>query len=494
MTKGFLHFIRTKPIYVYLLAIFFVLHGFVENFDFVPVADALLLMVTYIMASLVLVVLSWLLYQNFIKASLLGFLIIGFHFFFGSLQDSLKKNFPGSFVSKYSFILPAAAVAFILIIILLKKIKNASLTKVTTYLNFLLLVVLLIDTALLLSKLMSKQQPVVTLTDRFTICDSCPKLDVYLILADEYAGNDELKNVFHFDNSAFQEQLRSRGFHIIDDNYSNYNYTPFSMASILNLDYLSGKNVTRTGSNIAYCYQQIRTSSLIRFFQANGYKFYNYSVFDFEHQPAPVRETFLPVKTRLITSQTFLSRLQRDLWFHTITFLKSKKSIEDLTYYNQRNNQIIYDLTWRIAQQKDAGPKFVYTHLMMPHYPYYYDKNGKELPFGRLVEGNQVHKSDYVGYLQYSNKKFLELIDQIQRSSATPPIIVLMGDHGFRHFTEAVDKKYFFMNLAAVYFPDRAYSALNDSPSSVNLFRKILNSQFGQHLPLLKDSTIYLHD
>jgi hypothetical protein len=341
---------------------------------------------------------------------------------------------------------------------------------------------------------MSKQQPVVTLTDRFTICDSCPKLDVYLILADEYAGNDELKNVFHFDNSAFQEQLRSRGFHIIDDNYSNYNYTPFSMASILNLDYLSGKNVTRTGSNIAYCYQQIRTSSLIRFFQANGYKFYNYSVFDFEHQPAPVRETFLPVKTRLITSQTFLSRLQRDLWFHTITFLKSKKSIEDLTYYNQRNNQIIYDLTWRIAQQKDAGPKFVYTHLMMPHYPYYYDKNGKELPFGRLVEGNQVHKSDYVGYLQYSNKKFLELIDQIQRSSATPPIIVLMGDHGFRHFTEAVDKKYFFMNLAAVYFPDRAYSALNDSPSSVNLFRKILNSQFGQHLPLLKDSTIYLHD
>ena len=131
---------------------------------------------------------------------------------------------------------------------------------------------------------------------------------------------------------------------------------------------------------------------------------------------------------------------------------------------------------------------------MMPHYPYYYDKNGKELPFDRLVEGNQVHQNDYIGYLQYSNKKLLELIDQIKNSSAAPPIIVLMGDHGFRHFTEPVDRKYHFLNLASVYFPNQSYSELKDSSSSVNLFREILNSQFSQHLERLKDSTIYLHD
>ena len=130
----------------------------------------------------------------------------------------------------------------------------------------------------------------------------------------------------------------------------------------------------------------------------------------------------------------------------------------------------------------------------MPHYPYYYDKDGKELPFERLVEGNQVHQSDYIGYLQYSNKKLLQLIDQIKISSPTPPIIVLMGDHGFRHFIEPVERRYHFLNLVSVYFPSQNYSELKDSASSVNLFREILNSQFSQHLDRLKDSTIYLHD
>ena len=106
---------------------------------------------------------------------------------------------------------------------------------------------------------------------------------------------------------------------------------------------------------------------------------------------------------------------------------------------------------------------------MIPHYPYYYDKNGKRLPFERLVEGSQVHKDDYIGYLEYGNGKILSLIDRIQKSSAGPPIIILMGDHGFRHFIEPVERKYHFMNLTAVYFPNGDYSAIVDSSSSVNL-------------------------
>ena len=130
----------------------------------------------------------------------------------------------------------------------------------------------------------------------------------------------------------------------------------------------------------------------------------------------------------------------------------------------------------------------------MPHYPYYYDKNENELPFERLVEGNQVHKNDYVGYLQYTNRKILDLVDHIQKSSPAPPVIIVMGDHGFRHFTAPVDRRYYFMNLSAVHFPNADYTAITDSIPAVNLFRTVLNSQFGQHLPLLKDSTIYLHD
>ena len=494
MKKGFLYLIKTKPIYVYLLSVFFVFHGFVENFDFVPLPDALLLMVTYLFATLVLVLLAWLLYRNFARACLVAFLIMSFHFFFGGVHDFLKKFFPALFINRYSFVLSFALIVFVLLIVGIKKMRDPRLLRVTAYLNFLLVLLLLIDSAWLADKLILKKQKTPALRKEFATCDTCAKPDVYFILTDEYAGDSELRDIFHFDNSNFEAQLKNRSFHVITSSYSNYNYTPFSMASILNMEYLHLKDTARMGADLAYCYQQIKNSIVLNFFQANGYQFYNYSVFNFENQPAPVRETFLPVRTRLITSQTFLSRVQRDLWFHSITFFKSSKSVRDLTYYNKQNNQIVYDLTWRIAQQKTATPKFVYTHLMMPHYPYYYDKNGKELPFDRLVEGNQVHQNDYIGYLQYSNKKLLELIDQIKNSSAAPPIIVLMGDHGFRHFTEPVDRKYHFLNLASVYFPNQSYSELKDSSSSVNLFREILNSQFSQHLERLKDSTIYLHD
>ena len=494
MKNGLLYLLKTKPIYVYLLSVFFVFHGFVENFDFVPLADALLLTVTYLLATSVLLLLCWVLYRTFMRACLVAFLVMGTHFFFGSVHDFLKKLFPALFLSKYSFIVSFGFILLVVLIIAIKKMSDPRLLRITSYLNFLIVLLLLIDGGLLLDKLVFQNHQAPALSKGFTKCDACAKPDVYFILVDEYAGDGELKDIFHFNNSKFEDQLRNMGFHVLNSSYSNYNYTPFSMASILNMEYLHLKDTTRMGVDLAYCYQQIKKSSLVNFFQGNGYQFYNYSVFNFEHQPAPVRETFLPVRTRLITSQTFLSRVQRDLWFHSITFFKSKKSVRDLTYYNKQNNQIIYDLTWQVARQKTTNSKFVYAHLMMPHYPYYYDKDGKELPFDRLVEGNQVHQSDYIGYLQYSNKKLLGLVDQIKNSSAAPPIIVLMGDHGFRHFAEPVERKYHFLNLVSVYFPSQNYSALRDSSSSVNLFRDILNSQFSQHLERLKDSTIYLHD
>jgi hypothetical protein len=486
-------FLRSRPVFVFLLPLFFVLHGCVEHFDFIPLPDALLLTAIYFFASIVIFLLSWLFYRDWIKAGLLTFFIMAFHFFFGGFHDRLKKLFPETFITRYIFILPLSFIVFILIVFLLKKTRR-SFIKLSAYLNIVLALLIPIDLGVLLSKLLFQKKESFNLSNEFTKCDSCKKPDVYFIIADEYAGHDELKDIFHYDNSDFENELGKRGFHIIDKSFSNYNYTPFSIASILNMKYLQLRDTNRTGKDITYSYQQIKNNKVKSFFEANGYKFYNCSIFDFEGQPARVRENFLPAKTKLITSQTFLSRLERDLWFNLVTRLKSKRSIRKTTYSYRNNNDHIYQLTSDVVQQASTGPRLVYTHLMMPHYPYYYDEDGNELPFERLTEGNQEHKDDYIGYLQYSNQKFLDLVDHIQRSSPEPPIIILMGDHGFRHFNEPVERKYFFMNFTSVYFPDKNYSLLTDSTSSVNLFRQILNSRFAQQLPLLKDSSVYLRD
>jgi phosphoglycerol transferase MdoB-like AlkP superfamily enzyme len=156
------------------------------------------------------------------------------------------------------------------------------------------------------------------------------------------------------------------------------------------------------------------------------------------------------------------------------------------------NNEDIYNLTKETIATTDNRPKFVFTHLHIPHYPYYFDHNGKEQPLEKLVEGNQVNKAMYVEYLQYGNKKYLELIDEILKHSKQPPVIILMGDHGFRHFETDVDPKYFYQNFVTLRLPGNNYTLFTDSLTNVNFFRVFLNTQFRQQLPLLKDSTTFI--
>ncbi|HEY6503004.1 MAG TPA: hypothetical protein VIZ28_03430 [Chitinophagaceae bacterium] len=477
------------PLFLLLLPVFFVLHGFMENYDFVPVKDAALLILLYYLTSLILLLLFRFFYKNWLKAALMTFITMAFHFFFGSIQDAIRNYFPGSLISKYAFLLPASFCLLLLLFIFLKKTKKP-LQKTASYLNLLFLLLIVIDIVLLARKMSHpKINEAAVLSKEFTPFADSSKPDVYIIISDEYAGNTELKDIFNFDNTPFFDQLVQRGFHVIPKSTSNYNFTHYSIASTLNMDYL---DLRPKGNQplLAYAYETVRNNKLLHFLQHHQYKFYNYSLVDFKGDPAHTQETFLPVKTRLITSQTFLSRLNKEVRYHLVTWLKSKKEIRKNVYDTKINNETLIPLTLKAAEEKTIQPKFVLTHLLMPHYPYYFDKNGKEFPLEQLMEGNQHLQQNYIEYLQYTNKKLLEITDHILENSSTPPVIILMGDHGFRHFDKPVDPKYFFYNLAAVHLPGKNYSSFTDSLTNVNLVRAVLNTTFNQQLHYLKDTTI----
>ena len=129
----------------------------------------------------------------------------------------------------------------------------------------------------------------------------------------------------------------------------------------------------------------------------------------------------------------------------------------------------------------------------MPHYPYLFDRNGNQLSFEESQQ--EIRKDLYLDYLQYCNKQCLALTDSILKKDKTGPIIILMSDHGFTKYDpSAIDASYNFDNMINIYLPDKNYSGFPDTISNVNLFRFILNKQFKQRLPLLKDSTIFLKE
>ena len=103
---------------------------------------------------------------------------------------------------------------------------------------------------------------------------------------------------------------------------------------------------------------------------------------------------------------------------------------------------------------QSTEPKFVYAHFMMPHFPYLLDSNGKLNQLNSLVTEDWSSKKEYLGYLQYSNKRFLELIDHILKQKTRPSLILFMSDHGFRYLENTpANEHYQFMNISAVHLP-----------------------------------------
>jgi hypothetical protein len=64
--------------------------------------------------------------------------------------------------------------------------------------------------------------------------------DIYYIILDGYGREDILKELYHYDNSSFSQALNNRGFNITAQSQSNYIQTILSLASSLNMEYLSG--------------------------------------------------------------------------------------------------------------------------------------------------------------------------------------------------------------------------------------------------------------
>ena len=487
-------FLKKRPIYVLLLSLFFVWHGFVYYFDLIPLKDASLLYLFFTGITLLLFFLSLLIFRRYNKAALFSFLLMLYYLFFGYFHDGLKQLSANGFLSKYSFVLPFSLLLFVFIAIKLKRSKS-SFIKANFYLNTLFIILLLLDAGLFISKALKTGKQSITPSLSLLSCDSCARPDIYLIVADGYPGKTELNEVFNYDNSLFEQELSSRGFHVIDSSTSNYNFTPFSVSSMLNMEYLQGLHGSNSDKDdILKCYNTIKNNHTLQYLSNLGYTFYNYSIFDFKKQPSLAKPTFLPRKTRPLVSRTLRFRMQNELGHLLVTRFKIRSIIKNLRNLDLKNNSKLFERTKTIAAEHTETPKFVYTHLVMPHYPYYFDSTGKQNPYEILTDEHARNQEAFIQYLVYANRQYLQLIDHILANSDKPPVIILMGDHGFREFGKPVDEKYHFMNLNAVLLPARDYNQFYKGMSNINQFRIFFNTQFGQQLPLLKDSTSFLSE
>ncbi len=484
---------RQLPFFLFLLPLYFIINGYIRFYGSVPVGDAIVLLLIYLLATAFVYALCWLYFRDMIRSAVCTLVLMGYYLFFGAGLDVWNYLFHGTLLNRYSVILSLSGLVFFLLFRYLKRTR-LPLQRVAVFLNVFLCLLLLIDGIrlgkILFSKSSSSHSRI--MSAGFANCDSCSKPDIYLVILDEYSGNKVLQEQFGYDNSPFTDSLMRAGFTVTPGSRSNYNYTPYSMASILGMDYLDLNMKTKNTGNLNRAYRDIRESVVPAWLRENGYQFFNYSIFDFQDHPAGGHDGFIPYSTKLINAQTLWGRLEEVIAFEKLYGrLQTKRSRHQQLYLTRENNELFISATLQALHDYDTVPKFVYTHLMMPHYPYYYDSLGNPLPEDLIQKGKETDKEDYISYLKYCNGRILTLVHELQTTSATPPAIILLGDHGFRHYDPPAEEYAYFQNLQAIFIPE---SKLNVYPgmSNVNLFRQLFNQQFKQRLPLLKDSTVYL--
>lgn len=224
------------PFFIWLLPFFFVTHGYVENFRYVNPADCLPLLGIYWAATLVCFLIFRIFLRDNARSALMTFFIMSFYFFFGVFHDFVRRH--GIFLSHYIISLPLFAIMAAGLFLWLK--KKPPVARITKFLNYLLLIYIVVDGSTLAFHKLSRNNAAKVISSRpndiFRRCDSCATPDIYLLLFDEYTSTRTLRDVYHYDNSRFDSFLLQNNFHILQDSRSNYFFTPFSMASIFNMD------------------------------------------------------------------------------------------------------------------------------------------------------------------------------------------------------------------------------------------------------------------
>lgn len=314
--------------------------------------------------------------------------------------------------------------------------------------------------------------------------------DLYYIILDGYARADTLALHFQHDNGPFLSFLRGRGFFVAETSTSNYAFTALSLASSLNGSYLDPVAAALGGSstNLHPLNSLIVSNGVTRVLQESGFRVVQIgswwkvrSVDSADRTRARYR--FLNEFNILLLSTSILSVIDGELLAPLM-----RKSVLD---------------SFAALERAAAIPerKFVFAHIVSPHQPYLFGRNGEPLGTVKSIYRRLDTRNGFLDQSIFITTRITKTIEEILRVSERPPIIVLQSDHGCGTvWSTAISGigvptpeflRAQFGILNAYLAPPQLQSALYESISPVNTFRVIINSLAQEPLPLLADRSYF---
>lgn len=348
------------------------------------------------------------------------------------------------------------------------------------------------------------------------------KPDIYYIMLDDYASPEILKSQFGYDMSDFTQFLSDNGFYIPSNSHQLYPYTTMSLASTMTANYNSDmiRQFAKSSEQTIIPYNlAVRNSPVANHLKSLGYS-YNLigNWYETSNLSPLANHQFGQEGLLTLFGHTFiLDNFPKQQLSESVIwkFLPPKLMIGKFNLLGYVNASTP-DMTLASLQElksainQPPGGRFIFAHFLVPHEPYYFNADGS---ISRDIDGDNTGKpikQKYVDQVKFINNKLKDIISSIKRQSQGQAVVLLQSDEGpspldlndsnfdqmgvqdalqntdMRDWSDA-DLQLKYGNLAAYAVPAANPADLGAGTSSVNVFRLVFNSYFGENLPYLAD-------
>ena len=320
------------------------------------------------------------------------------------------------------------------------------------------------------------------------------KRDVYWFIFDRYGSDRAFAGLFDIHND-LTPWLKEKGFTVLEDSHANYVRTVTSLATTSNMTHL--KDMTGlpgpASSDLRPLQASLQSSLVARQFKALGYRYFHIGSWS----DGTARDDAADVNLNLPALSGFAAAL-----YDQTAILPAMKRLRleaaDPRVRHFRHNE--FGLEAVAGLRDEPGPKFVFTHILLPHPPMVYDRDGRFMSSAEQegMSGKELLERQ----LAYTNTRIREIVgDLTSLPEAQRPIIILQADEGpespvYRATRKTTfdwatvsdaDVEVKFGILNAWYLPGGEDLGLYPSMTSINTFPVLFSRYFGLDQPLLPD-------
>jgi hypothetical protein len=320
--------------------------------------------------------------------------------------------------------------------------------------------------------------------------------NIYVMLLDGYPRADTLQAA-GFDNQPFLDELRDRGFNVASRSHGNYPFTSQVVTSMLQMKHLpeidgfSQPPPTSTGQMRAIT-DAIRSSPGIATLDRYGYRTLSAGL---PGDPTTLRGVDEYLDPGMLTVFEHQVLRRSILW----GFLEEPWVLPQLQVQVKQTFGIVAD----VASTHGDGPLFLFAHVMSPHAPFVFDREG-QIPAlscepdcerwtifaGAMPIPDDEYWARYTDQVSYINGLALDAVDAIVAADPDA-VVVLLSDHGARSGPHELEEWYRTFFAARTPGHDGLFG---DEARSIEVLPRLLNAYLGESVAIAPDITYRYRD